>query len=292
MKTMAAIPIADGHGHSNPVRGMGAARIAERFKEAGGWFWALLSLSPWNYGIEPAGLESYERMIEIVVRECKEAEDAGLRVACLAGFHPADVDRLIDRYKMDPTRVLELGRSVVDHIAGLCREGILDGIGEVGRQHYKTGAERAVIAQLILERALEHARDYGCIVHMHLEHVGRITVDLVEDTAKRIGLGDARARVVFHHSKPGTGSYASSLGYPVTIPGVQRLLPHVFRELEPFYILESDYIDDPSRPGAVVYPWEMAEEVHRLYSKGLVGEEYLYRVNVDNVVKLYGVEPP
>ncbi len=287
------IPVADAHGHSNPVRGMGASQIAERFKEAGGWFWALVSLSPWSYGLDFKGFDSYREMAEIVLRECKEAEEAGLRVACIAGFHPADVDRLIDRYRMDPSEVLALGYRVVDYMADLCRQGLLDGIGEVGRQHYKTGVERAVISQLILERALAHARDYGCIVQMHLEHVGKITVDLVEESAKRLGIGgDVKSRIVFHHAKPSTGRYAHDAGYQVNIPGVQRLLPHAFRELDPFYMIESDYIDDPSRPGAVVYPWEMAGEMYRLYEKGVVGEEYLYKVNVDNIVKLYRVEPP
>ncbi|MEB3774539.1 MAG: TatD family hydrolase [Desulfurococcales archaeon] len=285
------IPIADAHGHSNPARGLGAYRIAEKFRESGGWFWALVSLSPWSYGIDGVGMDAYKAVIDLHLRECKEAEDAGLRVACFAGFHPADVDRLIDRYRVEPSRVLRLGMDVIEYIAGLCRDGVLDGIGEVGRQHYKTGAERAVISELILEKALEYSRDYGCIVQMHLEHVGSVTVDLVDYAVNRLGVKDRRL-IVFHHSKPVTGVHAHRLGYSVNIPGVPRLLSHVFKELEPFYMIESDFIDDPARPGAVVYPWEMAGEVARLRDKGVVDEEYIYKVNVDNIVKLYRVEPP
>ena len=287
------VPYADGHGHSNPVRGLGASRIAERFRQAGGWFMALVAHSPTTYGFNPTDLDAYKEAVEVHLRECKAAEEAGLKVACLAGFHPAEVDKLIDKYRMDPVKVLELGISVVDYVAGLCREGILDGIGEVGRQHYKTTAERVVIAQAVMERALEQARDHGCIVHLHLENKGEATVALTHRTAASIGLlGESARRVIFHHSKPVMVEAAVRLGYSATLPGVPRLLEHVVKELSPVYIMESDFIDDPARPGVVVYPWEMALAQERLLRRGLVDEEYLYRVNVDNAVKVYGVEPP
>ncbi|MEB2836162.1 MAG: TatD family hydrolase [Desulfurococcales archaeon] len=290
---MSRAPIADGHGHTNPVRGVGAARIARRFKEAGGWFQALVALSPWHYALEFRGYDSYVELIDIHIRECKAAEDEGLKVACIAGFHPADVDHLIDRYHMKPVEVLKLGLRVVDYVAKLCSEGVLDGIGEVGRQHYKTMPERVVIANLILERALEHARDNGCVVHMHLENAGTDTVDLTSMAVDRVGVGgEMRSRIFFHHVKPVMAARAYELGYSSTIPGLARILEYAFTRLDPVYIVESDYIDDPARPGAVVYPWEMASTQQRLASKGLASEEYLYRINVDNVVKVYGIEPP
>ncbi len=288
------VPIADAHGHSNPVRGIGASKIAERFRESGGWFQALVALSPWHYAIEFNGFESYREVVDIHIRECKAAEDSGIKVACLAGFHPADVDKLIDRYKLKPVKVLELGIQVVDYVAELCREGVLDGIGEVGRQHYKTSPERVIVSQLILERAMEHARDHGCLVHMHLENSGSDTVDLTHATAARVGIAPGRGaeRLVFHHSKPVMALRASELGYPSTLPGIPRLLEGAAHKLPPVYMVESDYIDDPSRPGAVIYPWDMAEAFRRLISRGLIDEDYAYKINIDNVVKTYRVEPP
>jgi len=286
------VPIADGHGHSNPIRGLGASKIARNFKARGGWFQALVALSPWQYALEFRGFESYKEAIEIHIRECKAAEGEGVKVACIAGFHPADVDHLIDRYNMKPSRVLELGYSVADYVSNLCSEGVLDGIGEVGRQHYKTGAERVLVAQLILERALENARDHDCVVHMHLENAGPDTVVLTHKTIERLGVYEAREKLVFHHSKPSMVMKAKELGYPSTVPGVSRILEYVFTSIEPTFMVESDYIDDPSRPGAVVYPWEMAENELRLLRRGVVGEDYLYKINVDNIIKLYNVEAP
>lgn len=288
---MTKLVFADAHGHTNPVKGLGAARVAEKFKVSGGWFMALVALSPTSYSIEPTGLEAYKEMIELHIRECSTAEEAGLRVACLAGFHPAEVDKLIDKYKMDPMKVLELGYGVVDYVASLCREGVLDGIGEVGRQHYKTSPEKALISQLIMEHALQEARDNGCIVHLHLENAGPVSVQLTHVAVERLGLQPSY-RVIFHHSKPSMAVEAARLGYSATIPGIPRLVEHVVRELDPVYMVESDFIDDPARPGVVVYPWEMALTLERIVRRGLTSEEYMYKVNVDNVVKAYGVEPP
>lgn len=288
---MARLLVADAHGHSNPVKGLGASRIAGKFREAGGWFMALVALSPTSYSIEPTGLDAYKETIELHVRECSAAEEAGLRVACLAGFHPAEVDKLIDKYKMDPVKVLRLGYEVVEYVASLCREGVLDGIGEVGRQHYKTTSEKALVSQLIMERALQEAKDNDCMVHLHLENTGPASVALTHITAERLGVNPT-PRIVFHHSKPSMVLEAARLGYSATLPGIPRLLDHAVKELDPVYMVESDFIDDPARPGVVVYPWEMALAMERILRRGLASEDYLYKINVDNVVKAYRVEPP
>ena len=284
--------VADTHSHSNPIRGLGSSRIAERFKKEGGWFMALVSLSPWAYNIDFEGFESYVKVVDLHLRECKEAEEEGLKIACLAGFHPADVDRLIDKYKMEPGEVLELGLRVVEYLENLCREGVLDGIGEVGRQHYKTSPERVLIASAIMERAMQAARDHGCVIHLHLENNGKITVELVDRAFRRLGADNkARARIVFHHANPKTAMEAIVKGYSASVPGIPRLVEAAISRLEPSFTLESDHIDDPYRPGAVTYPWDMALLLKRLLERGVVDLGYLEKINVDLVEKIYEVSP-
>jgi TatD-related deoxyribonuclease len=66
----------------------------------------------------------------------------------------------------------------------------------------------------------------------------------------------------------------------------------VLENLEPTYMLESDYLDDPKRPGAVTTPWDMANNIARIATKSKDMEEKVYRINVDNITKTYGVKPP
>lgn len=287
---MARLVFADAHGHSNPAIGMGASRIAERFRRAGGWFMALVALSPRHYGLDRHDLEGYRRVYDLHASECRVARESGLRVSCLAGMHPADVDFLINKARMRPLQVLELGKRVVELAAEYCRRGLLDGIGEVGRQHYATKPSHVVVAQRIMEYAMLVARENGLIVHLHLENDGAFTPRDVAGLAARLGV--PRDLVFLHHARPGVLEHGVELGLPATTPGLEPVLRAAFARAGARFMVESDHIDDPGRPGTVVYPWDMVSNQIRLLEQGVVGEDSLYRVNVDNIVRYYGVEPP
>jgi TatD-related deoxyribonuclease len=90
------IEYADCHLHSNPLKGMGAAGIAKKFKESGGWFMALIMLPTWDYGELARSLEEYKKTLEIHLRECEKAREKGLKISCFAGLHPSEIDKLIN----------------------------------------------------------------------------------------------------------------------------------------------------------------------------------------------------
>jgi TatD-related deoxyribonuclease len=280
---------ADAHCHSSP-KGLGAYRIAEKFKSVGGWFMAFVTLPPWHYvaDFKPT-LDNYERSFQIFLQECKEAKKSGLKISCLAGFHPAEVDKLIGM-GLKPEEVLALGFKVLEIIEDFCKRGIIDGVGEIGRQHYKTMPERFAIAEIIMLRGLEIARDHDCIVHLHLENAGSVTVDTI---AKLASFTDIRFdKIVFHHASLKVAKRALEIGARATLPGKLELLRSAFRSLEPKFMVESDYIDDPRRPCVSSCPWEIVEAQRTLLREGSVDKETLAKINIDNIVETYGVEPP
>ncbi|MEM0366585.1 MAG: TatD family hydrolase [Acidilobaceae archaeon] len=282
------LQVADAHLHSNPIRGFGAKVIAEKFKQAGGWFMALVSLSPTAYNLEPPSLESYIKAIDLHILECRRARESKIKVMCISGFHPADVDKLIDYYGLKPLEVLNLAYRVIDEIASRVKEGLLDGIGEVGRQHYKTSSVRILVSEYILEKAIALSRDLNIPVHMHLEQEGEATVHLVDIVASR--LGAYKHKLLFHHADPKVIVEASKRGYPSSIAGIPKLIEYAITNLNAIFMFESDYLDDPKRPGVVAYPWVMAENIIRIAREHLELEEKLYKINVDNIIKLYGIE--
>jgi TatD-related deoxyribonuclease len=280
---------ADAHAHSNPIEGLGAEHIAKRFSKVNGWFMALVMLPPWHYGLRSIkSLDDYRRAIEMHISECKRAREY-LKVACFAGFHPAEVDGLIAS-GLSSVQVLELGLKVVEYVATLCRQGVLDGIGEVGRQHYKDTPERFAISYTIAQHALIKARDYGCLVHLHLENAGPVTVDTIDHYVNVVKA--PRAKILFHHSSVRVAKRAGELGYASTIAGKKELLRAAFTRIGPVFMPESDFIDDPKRPCVSTCPWDMIENQKELVREGVVNEEAVWRVNVDNVVKYYGYSPP
>ena len=41
-----------------------------------------------------------------------------------------------------------------------------------------------------------------------------------------------------------------------------------------------------------MYPWEIPKRVGKLIEEGTTSEEDIYKICVENIVKIYGVNPP
>ena len=281
---------ADAHCHANSVKGLGAKGIAEKFKKHGGWFIAFIGLSPWHYGLIPT-YENYIKTFHHMIRENAKAR-RHVKTACLLGFHPADLNKLVDIYGLKAENAFNLAIRVLDYVLKLCKEGIIDGIGEIGRPHYKVDPKFVIANELIMEYVFKRISEerIDCIIHLHLEQGGRITVESIKNIISRYNV--ARNIILFHHSKPGLIEYALEERFPASLPGIKELILWGTRKLKPAYVFESDFLDDPSRPGTVVYPWVMVNNQCELLNKDSSLEEYFARINVDNIARFYKVEPP
>ncbi len=279
---------ADAHAHTNPLKGLGARAVAQRFRDSGGWFIALISLPPTSLGLDPV-LEGFEKTLDLLISECRAARDSGLRVACLGGYHPAMVDKMIDKLGMKPEDAYNESLKIIDATCTYIERGLLNGIAEVGRPHYQVKPHYVVLAEMILDYAFTRARDLGVVVHLHLEEGGWITAKDIDERIKRTGI--RRDRVAMHHAKPGLLEHAISLDIPATVPAIYQVI-QIASKHRGFYMFESDYIDDPARPGKFIYPWEISENTLRAVREGLLDEETAHKIHVDNIVRFYGVEPP
>lgn len=54
--------------------------------------------------------------------------------------------------------------------------------------------------------------------------------------------------------------------------------------------METDYLDDLSRPGAVLGPKTVPRRTRKLLNAGLISEDDAYRIHVENVERLYAIE--
>ena len=290
MAMRSTVPVADAHAHASPL-GLGAFQIGKRFKEHGGWFIALVSLPPQHYGL-PQTLEGSIKAIETHLKQCEEAREAGIRVACIGGVHPAFIDHLIKRSSNKASNIVSFIReNVMRFLARMIDEGKLQGIGEFGRPHYKTIPESFAANDALLLTALEVIRDHGGVLHLHLEQGGQITVESVEVMVKSLSVRNTSS-VILHHASSGMAFQACRKGLSATITGRKEVLMQA-KQLKALCVeAESDYIDDPKRPGVVMYPWKIAESVNELLGDNPELYEFLYKVMVDNVTSVYGVESP
>lgn len=281
--------MADAHAHINDVKGISPSTMASKFLSAGGWFIALVSVSPVDYGVSLQGLsDSFIKAVEHHAALCSDMRSRGLKVSCLAGFHPDDVEQLF-KLGLSALKVLEVGRKVVEAEAELCSRGLLDGIGEVGRQHYRTTPERLLVSQMIMEHAVSLAQEKDCVVHLHLEDVGPDTVEITHEILTSRGIRPS-PKVTFHHSRPNMVRPAVELGYSATVFGRPEVLSEALEVAGPLFMNESDF---PGFEGAkIVAPWNLRDNILKALAEKGLGDEAAYRINVDNVARAFGVSPP
>lgn len=278
----------DGHMHSNPVQGLGMSKIAKKFVSEGGWLVVVVSLPPYHYGINELGSQAYERVIEILNREAKIARSYGLKAVRLAGFHPAEIDEYYRR-GISGRDLFELVEGVVSLYEKALKDGLIDGIGEIGRQHYATAPDRIITSEIVMSRFMELARDYNAVVHLHLEQGGWVTVYSIMKLLDRIGF--FKNKTIIHHANHETARHAESYGLPYTLP-IKKFEYRDHIAVSNLAMIESDYIDDPRRPGVSAYPWEIPAKISEMLSQGQIRDEVVYRLMVDNPSRIYGVSPP
>lgn len=279
-------PVADAHLHVNPIKGLGARVVARMMRESGAWFAAMVTLPHWSYGVELRGLEDYLRVLELHKRECRLAREEGLVVSCFAGFHPAELDALIDR-GMGHQRAYELGLAIVRTLFRECQEEAIDGVGEVGRQHYTIRPDKLLVAQRLMVDVLEMAKDYGCRVQLHLENLRGFTAWDLSSLLRRLGVRPEL--VLVHYARPGVLEELHSQGLFASAPAVPEGVREAFARANlDLLLLESDYLDE-GKAGTRLGPWDLRRLEERLVKEGLVTVEALHRVNVDNVERFFGV---
>ncbi|MFP3268201.1 MAG: TatD family hydrolase [Desulfurococcales archaeon] len=285
---MEKLSFSDAHSHSNPIRGMGARKIAEQFAKEGGWFIAFIMLPTWDYTNEVVyDVDKYDKLIELHSKDCTEAKDAGIEVMCFAGFHPAEIDNLLER-GISPKEVRNYTLAVAKVLGEKCSEGKIDGIGEVGRQHYKVQVHSALIAQEALEAFLALAEERDCPVQLHLEQVSGFTAESISRLANAIGI--KKDNLLIHHSTIAVSAEAKELGMWSTVLGKKEVISAALeRRGSDLLLLESDFIDDSRRAGKVIYPWEIARSLKSLLEEGGITSNDIEKISVDNVKKFFGI---
>lgn len=279
----------DAHCHSNPVNGLGAEKIAKKFKSVGGWFIGLVALPPYHYGFTEASIDSYRKAITLVIGEASKIRETGLKVRVFAGFHPAEVDEYFRR-GMSLHEIIRLADMVFKLIVQYYERGLIDGIGEVGRQHYSTAPPRLIASELILLKAMDYVRDHDMYMHLHLEQGGYVTVESIKLFSQYKGLD--RRKILLHHVGREEAYWGEKYNFWYTVPAKKKTLKIILSSNPRKVLVESDFIDDPKRPGVSSYPWDIAERMRELLAEGVIDEEYIHHIMVDNIVEAYGVEPP
>ena len=265
-------PVTDDHIHIDPVNGRGI-EAARDFLRAGGTHLFLVSKPSWSLGVHPVSGTDYAKIFDETIRVAAIVRETGPEVFPVLGVHPAEISRLTERMTLaEATAVMKAG---LDCAASYVREGKAVAL-KSGRPHYEVNLDLLAASNEVLAHALQLAADCCCALQIHAE-TGPCS-DVVGMAAKAHMPVE---RVVKHYGSPDTPLHPSLIAK-------HESLPRLIREHRRF-TMESDYMDENSRPGAVIGPKSVPRFTNQLVASGQMSVEDCFFIHKDTIEKVYGV---
>ncbi len=268
-------PVLDNHLHLDPVNGRGVEAAAE-FADHGGTHLFVLNKPSWSL-VEAATEESTFRECFDLTVEVTDAADDVLdgRAWPVLGVHPALISKLVDD-GYSPAEARDIMQAGLDVAAEYVAEGPALAI-KSGRPHYDVDDAVWDASNEVMRHAFDLAGEVGCAVQLHTEG-GEEFTDVVE-WAEEEGL--PHERVVKHYA-------GGRLRGPVrSVISNREDLELAVEEGGPF-LMETDYIDDPDRPGAVLGPKTVPRRVRWMLEEGW--DDAVRTAHVETPARVYGVD--
>ncbi|HUT38512.1 MAG TPA: TatD family hydrolase [Methanoregula sp.] len=265
-------PVTDDHIHIDPVNGRGI-EAAKDFLRSGGTHLFLVSKPSWSLSVHPSRGADYATVFDETLRVARMIEEIGVVVFPVLGVHPAEISRLSERMPLpEATEVMKAG---IDCAAAYVEEGKAVAL-KSGRPHYDVSPEVWTASNEVLIHALDRAAGCRCALQIHAES-GPCTD--VADMARNAGF--PVERVVKHYGSPDTPLHPSLIAK-------HEAIPQLARERRVF-TMESDYMDENSRPGAVIGPKSVPRYTNQLLRDNLITREDCFRIHAETIEKVYGV---
>lgn len=280
-------PILDNHFHLDRVgRYLDAAAD---FQRAGGTDLVLVHKP--DFDNLPNTVEEIREAYEDTVAMAKQVRlecDLGVRV--VLGPHPAAWVHQCAALGVDESNDLHL--QAVELAIEFCEENLAVGVGEIGRPHWDVGDDVLNQADEILIEMLSMCKKANVPVQLHLDANGEKTNREIAKICDHVGF--PRFGAIHHHaeaniSKKFTHGLTSSV--VVGRDSIKDISDTIWQN-EGGFLMETDYMDDPRRPGAVLGPKTVPRRTQTLATsltgRGLDAEAVLSAIHIDLPEALYG----
>lgn len=275
------LPILDNHIHLQP-NGRNVEAIKE-FQRMGGTH-AILSHLP--YAEVPIGtaedfLKSYLITTTIADRVNAETE---VRVFSTLGPYPVLLLGLSERYGV------EGGKEIMMRGMEVAQKFVLEGraiaLGEIGRPHFPVSRQIADASNDILRYGMELAKEAGCAVVLHAEHSTPEQMMEFAKMADSVGLD--RGKVVKHYSPPLVLEEENHGLFPSVLASRNAIGDAIGKGNR--FMMETDFLDDPERPGAVMDIKTVPKRTRGLMDSGVLTVDDAWTIHKQNPERVYGIE--
>ena len=269
-------PILDNHLHLDPDAGRGLDAVAD-FVRLGGTHLLVVNKPSWHLGDVPESAADFDHAFAVTLDVVNGA--TGIlpgRAWPVLGVHPGLVSRLVDDAGLAPAAAADLMCAGLDRAAEHVRRG--DALAlKSGRPHYEVSDAVWAASNEVMCHAFALGAELDCAVQLHTE----ASDDLTEVAAWAEERGLPAHRVVKHYAG---GRLAGPT--PSVMSDTDRLT--VAAEAGEPFLMETDFVDDPDRPGAVLGPKTVPRRVRWLLEDGY--DDAVERAHVRTPERVYGID--
>ncbi|MFW6384406.1 MAG: TatD family hydrolase [Halodesulfurarchaeum sp.] len=268
-------PVLDNHLHLDR-KGQGIEAVRD-FARSGGTHLLVVNKPSWHLGIEPAAGRDFDAVFEATLSLVDDATAAlPGRAWPVLGVHPGLISRLVDDRGLDVAAASDLMMSGLDRAGEYAADGAAVAI-KSGRPHYDVEPSVQEASNAVLRHALGVAADAGVAVQLHTEQ----SSDLRE-IAEWAGEAGLQPETVVKHYSSGRLE-----GITPSVMSRKEYLETAVETDAPF-LMETDFVDDPERPGAVMGPKTVPRRVDWLLENGQ--EAAVERAHVETPARVYGID--
>ncbi|RZD40078.1 MAG: metal-dependent hydrolase [Methanobacteriota archaeon] len=273
-------PILDNHFHLNRNGRYLAAALD--FQRVGGTDLVLVHCP--DFSAPPTTRQGHLDSYANTVAMADEVRALGLGVRVILGPHPA---AFAHQFETLGESAEENYWDSIETALQFVHEGLAHGIGEVGRPHWPVSDEIWQTSNRLLLKTMELAAKEGIPLQLHVEGESDETYGELAQLADKAGL--SRQRLIRHYAPPNISKKYTHGLTPSVLAGsgaIQELI-NTHQSSSHGFFLETDYMDDLKRPGAVLGPKTVPKRTRQLLDAGM-DEEVLWRSHRDLPEQIYG----
>ena len=228
--------------------------------------------------------KSYQPVYAETLRMAEEIM-AAVPVTVYAVVGPYPVDFLTFRESLGRDAALALMKRGMDEAAGLCSEHRCIAIGEIGRPHFPVASEIIRDSNEILQYGMQRAAEVGVPVVLHTETTTPASCKEFVELGRKVGL---RPEAIVKHFAPPLITADENFGLMPSVLSSKKNIVTALTKGSRF-LMETDYIDDPRRPGMVLGPATVPTLTKSLLQRGVMTEEQAERIHVRNPENTYHI---
>ena len=208
----------------------------------------------------------------------------GIGVFVVVGPYPVDILPLQEKFGRETA--IAIMKKGIDDAAVLCKERKCIAIGEIGRPHFPVDQQILQDSNDILFYGMQKAKDVGVPVVLHTESTTPMQCKEFVEIGRKVGLNPEK---IVKHFSPPLITHDENFGLMPSVLAIKKNIVEALQKGVRF-LMETDYIDDLRRPGAVLGPKTVPKLTKNLLAENIMSEQQAHMIHVENPQNTYAID--